>query len=149
MRTVIAACLAVVAVAAATPAYADTQPAVAFTTPTWWPVVGGPVPGVGVEGTVTDDAYAITRVHVSYCGNGSASFWGDPGSGWSCGSGIGGLSGFYEVDATVTCSDAGHRDCTWIANAPLQPDHYLVFAEATDAAGRTGDVPDPIVAVVI
>lgn len=120
------------------------SPVVSFTTPSLWPVVGGPVPGMGVEGTATDDFAGIARVQVTYCANGAIDAYG----GWSCGSGIG-LRNYEQIDATVTCTSSTRQSCTWVANAPLQPERYLAFATAWDSAGRVGRTPDPILVIVV
>jgi len=143
----IATALAAVGLAAgATGAHAADYypPTVDFTTPSTWPVVGGPVPGVGVEGTATDDASGVARVTVDYCSPGAVDSYG----GYSCGSGYG-VRVSQTVEATVTCSDATRRSCTWVANAPLQPERYIAFANAWDALGHKARTEDPIWIVVV
>ena len=115
------------AVALAAPAaYADAPPRVTITTPSWSVLAG---PALPAEGTATDDL-GIARVEVTFCGNGSV----DVNGGWSCGTGIGGLSVLRTVTADLAC-DAARRSCTWTAAPPLNPDRYLVFADAYDTAG--------------
>jgi hypothetical protein len=144
IRSAAALAVAGVAVAATGAVAADSAPPQVTIDQYDYDVLAGvPVDALGATGTASDDFAGVTSVRVTYCGNGGIS----AGGGWSCGSGIGGLSKVYVVDATLSC-DAARRSCTWAAAAPLQPDHYLVFAKATDGVGRTADA-GPVFVVVV
>lgn len=140
MKIHLIAAVAAAALAATAPgasAADSAPPSVAFTTPSGAVIVG--VLG-GVRGTARDDT-GVAGVRVTYCGNGTIY----AGGGWACG----GLAAVIEShDATLSCASSG-RTCTWVADVPLQPDNYLVFARATDVAGRSASAGDPILVTVV
>lgn len=139
-RIVAGLAFAALAVTAPGASAADTSPPrVAFTTPNRAVVVS---PVDAVRGVATDDVAGVVRVRVTFCGNGTLY----AGGGWSCGGLV--TTVIESVDASLSCVNA-RRSCTWAATPPVQPDNYLVFATATDGAGRTGSAPDPILVTVV
>ncbi|HVF06483.1 MAG TPA: hypothetical protein VNA20_16700 [Frankiaceae bacterium] len=135
---------AATAVLLALPAGADAaerRPRVAIGTKPGSVLLGLPAGGGRGEGTAAAGA-GVARVRVLWCGNGQYL----AGGGWTCGSGF--VTPVVSYDATVTCATVARTSCTWSAPAPVQPSRYLLFAIATDAAGRY-DVAGPVDVVVV
>jgi hypothetical protein len=99
------------------------------------------VGAMSVAGTASDLSSGVERVTVVYC----------PGSrsngGWTCQSSLVATAPTSRA-ATLSCTNAARRQCTWKAAPPDLPGRYLVFAEARDLAGnRAGTGPVEILVV--
>ena len=123
-------------------------PAVRFTTANDDVIVAAPADTTftRVRGTATDrGGSGVKAVRVIFCGN-ARRF---PDGGYTCGSTWPLLPApVSETAADLNCVDARRRLCTWSANVPLTPGHYVAIATATDRAGNKR-IAKPIFVTVV